>query len=228
MLECLSDSPLDYIPSDDQLSWIGSILPIGGLVGPIVFAPLPGLIGRKSSLLLNALFFIASFLILIYTNDIYSIYLSRFLQGFGSGVVMVILPMYTGEIASAACRGILSSFIQIGLVIGILYAYAIGPFVSYIVFQWICLVIPVLFIVIFPFIPDSPHYYITKCDRQAATKSLMFLRQTDANNVSEELEEIELTVVESMNNQASIFDVFRGRANRIGEISIISSITQFL
>lgn len=104
MLECLSDSPLDYIPSDDQLSWIGSILPIGGLVGPIVFAPLPGLIGRKSSLLLNALFFVTSFLILIFTNDIVSIYIARFLQGFGSGVVMVILPMYTGEIASADCR----------------------------------------------------------------------------------------------------------------------------
>lgn len=100
----ISDSPLDFVPTSDQLSWIGSILPIGGLVGPILFAPLPGIIGRKWSLLLSSLFFVASFLILIFTHDIISIYIARFLQGCGSGVVMVILPMYTGEIASAECR----------------------------------------------------------------------------------------------------------------------------
>jgi MFS family permease len=100
----LEDSPLDFVPTAEQFSWIGSILPLGGLVGPIFFAPLPELIGRKFSLLLNALFFIASFIILINTNDIVSMYIARFLQGIGSGVVMVILPMYTGEIASATCR----------------------------------------------------------------------------------------------------------------------------
>lgn len=98
------DSPLDFIPTADQLSWIGSCLPIGGLVGPMLSAPLPGLIGRKWALLLNALFLAGSFVILITTNDITSIYIARFLQGWGSGVVMVILPIYTGEIASADCR----------------------------------------------------------------------------------------------------------------------------
>lgn len=104
MSEGSKDSPLDFVPTAEQFSWIGSALPIGGLVGPIFFAPLPGLIGRKWSLMLNALFLAASFLLLIFTNDITSIYVARFLQGWGSGVVMVILPMYTGEIASANCR----------------------------------------------------------------------------------------------------------------------------
>jgi MFS family permease len=116
MTDDLENSPLDFVPDADQLSWIGGFLPVGGLVGPILFAPFPSLIGRKWSLLLNALFFIASFLILIFSHDINSIYIARFLQGCGSGVVMVILPMYCGEIASAGCRGVLSSFIQIGLV----------------------------------------------------------------------------------------------------------------
>lgn len=62
------------------------------------------MIGRKWSLIVNALFFVASFVILIFTHNIESIYVARFLQGCGSGVVMVILPIYTGEIASADCR----------------------------------------------------------------------------------------------------------------------------
>lgn len=102
--ENLSDSPLNYIPTSDQQSWIGSILPLGGLAGAILFAPLPGVIGRKWSLLLSSLFFLAAFLLLILSNDITSIYVARFLQGIGSGAVMVVLPIYAGEISSADCR----------------------------------------------------------------------------------------------------------------------------
>lgn len=104
MTKDLPDSPLDYIPSSEQLSWIGSILPIGGLVGPILFAPLPGIVGRKLSLMLSSLFFVTSFFLLILTNDIISIYIARFLQGCGSGIIMVILPIYVAEISSAECR----------------------------------------------------------------------------------------------------------------------------
>lgn len=97
------DSPLNFIPSISQLSWIGSLLSIGGFFG-IFFAPLPEWIGRKWSLLMNALLFIASFLILIFTNNITAIYIARFIQGFAAGVCNVILPMYVGEIASPDCR----------------------------------------------------------------------------------------------------------------------------
>lgn len=112
----LTESPLDFIPSADQQSWIGALLPLGGLVGPSIAASLTDYIGRKWSLMLNSLVFIASFAILLFTNDLLSIYVARFLQGMASGAVMVILPIYCGEIASPDCRGILSGFIQIGLV----------------------------------------------------------------------------------------------------------------
>lgn len=78
-----------------------------------------------------------------------------------------------------------------------------------------------IFILIFPLIPDTPHYFITKGDRLRAIKSLEFLRQKDSNGVSEELEEIEISVAESMSHRARIFDVFRGRANLIGNISFV-------
>jgi MFS transporter, SP family, solute carrier family 2 (myo-inositol transporter), member 13 len=81
-----------------------------------VFSSLPEKIGRKNSLIFTALFFIASFLILMFSDHLAAIYVARFAQGIGSGLVMVFLPMYIGEISSPECRGILSSFIQIGLV----------------------------------------------------------------------------------------------------------------
>lgn len=112
----IGDSPLDYIPTAEQFSWIGSILPLGGLAGAIVCSPLPCRIGRKNSLILSAIIFAISFVMLMFTADIAWILTARFLQGVGSSLVMVVLPIYIGEIASPECRGILSSFIQIGLV----------------------------------------------------------------------------------------------------------------
>lgn len=110
------DSPLDFIPTAEEFSWIGSILPLGGVFGAILCAPLPSGIGRKNCLLLSAVFFAVSFALLMFTSDLPSIYTARFFQGVGSSLVMVVLPIYIGEIASPECRGILSSFIQIGLV----------------------------------------------------------------------------------------------------------------
>jgi MFS family permease len=106
-----ADSPLNFIPTTSQLSWIGSLLSIGGFFA-IFFANFPEWIGRKWSLLLNALLFIASFLILIFTNNIAAIYIARFIQGFAAGVCNVILPMYIGEIASPECRWEIKQQIQ--------------------------------------------------------------------------------------------------------------------
>lgn len=70
--------------------------------------------------------------------------------------------------------------------------------------------------VTFAFMPDTPHYYVAKGLRHEAIKSLKYLREKSDDDVSEELREIEESVVESMSHRAGITDVFRGRANLIG------------
>lgn len=101
--------------------------------------------------------------------------------------------------------------------VGILYAYCVGPFVSYIVFQCMCLIIPVIFIVVFAFMPDTPHYYLSKGLRHKAMKSLKFLREKNSEGVVAEIEEIQSSIIESMSHRRSVLDVFKGRANLIGK-----------
>lgn len=101
--------------------------------------------------------------------------------------------------------------------VGILYAYCIGPYVSYILFQVLCLIIPIVFIVLFAFMPDSPHYHISNGNRHQATKALKFLRGKNADGVKEELDEIQESVVEAMSHRAGVFEVFKGKANFLGE-----------
>lgn len=79
---------------------------------------------------------------------------------------MTALPMYMGEIATDATRDVLGSFMQLFIVTGILYVYAIGPFVSYTSLQYICLAVPIAFAVTFFFMPESPYYHIGKGNLQ--------------------------------------------------------------
>ena len=64
--------------------------------------------------------------------------------------------------------------------------------------------------------PDTPHFFIMKGNREAAVKSLKFYRDVSADDVAEEMDEIELTVVESMKLKAGFTEIFKGRANLIG------------
>lgn len=75
---------------------------------------------------------------------------------------MTATPMYVGEISTDDTRGAIGSFMQLFIVSGILYVYAIGPYVSYYLLQYICLVVPIVFSICFYFMPDSPYYFLGK------------------------------------------------------------------
>lgn len=98
------NSPLDFKPSAEQQSYIACMLPLGGVMGSIIASPCTSKVGRKSTLQIGALFFITSFLILIFFDNLFAIYIARFLQGIGDGIAMVALPIYIGEISSVECR----------------------------------------------------------------------------------------------------------------------------
>lgn len=130
---------------------------------------------------------------------------------------MTAQTMYIGEIASDDCRGALGSFMQVGIVIGILYVYCIGPYVSFIAFQYICLIIPIVFLASFSFMPDSPHFYISKGRKADAIKSLQYLRGKTSEGVQEEFDTISASVEESMKNKGNVGDIFNNKGNLKGE-----------
>ena len=158
---------------------------------------------------------------MILTCNVPQIYIARLLQGFGVGFVMTAQTMYIGEIASDDCRGALGSFMQVGIVAGILYVYCIGPYVSYIVFQYFCLLIPIVFIATFYFMPDTPAFYLSKGRKSDAIKALKYLRGKSAEGVQEELDIITASVEESMKNKGSVADIFNNKGNVKGNITIV-------
>jgi len=209
----IEDTPLTFVPTTQELSWIGALAPLGALIAPFFAGPLADIIGRKWTLLSSSVFFALSSILLVTTNSVIQIFIARLIQGFGVGFVMTAQPMYIGEISTDATRVVLGSFMQLFIVIGILYVYAIGPYVTYINLQYICLAVPIAFAIFFFFMPESPYYYIAKGKKKEAITALKFLRGKSAEGIQDELSEIQISVEESMRNKASPLDLFRSTGN---------------
>ncbi|XP_055378064.1 facilitated trehalose transporter Tret1 [Condylostylus longicornis] len=215
-LENKDQTPLpDMLPSDSSESaWISSIIAIGALIAPFGAGILTDKIGRKWTLLSSIIFFIAAYIMLMVNGSPEILIGARFVQGLGVGVVMTAQPMYVGEISTDDCRGALGSFMQLFIVSGILYVYAIGPYVSYMALQWACIVVPVIFAGAFFFMPESPYYYIQKGKKREAINALKFLRGQSDEGVATEMAEIQTSVEESMKTKGSVIDLFKNVGNR--------------
>ncbi|XP_055377859.1 facilitated trehalose transporter Tret1-like [Condylostylus longicornis] len=199
--------------SSEEAAWIGSLLTVGALVAPFVAGPLADRIGRKWTLLSSAIFFIIAYVLLLIAGEVWVMYVARIIQGFGIGFVMTAQPMYIGEISSDEYRGALGSFMQLYLVVGVLYVYAIGPFVSYAALQWCCLVIPIIFAIGFFFMPESPHHFINKGRHTDAKVALKNLRGRTSIGVAPEMNSIRTTLEENNREKKSLADLFKNRGN---------------
>lgn len=77
-----------------------------------------------------------------------------------SGGICVAAPMYIGEIAEKEVRGMLGTFFQLMMTIGILFVFAVGAAVNV---QWlsiICGIIPLISGVCMFFCPESPQHLV--------------------------------------------------------------------
>lgn len=93
--------------------------------------------------------------------------------------------MYIGEIAQSEIRGTLGTMFQLLVTIGILFVYTLGAFVSVKCLTLICLIMPIIFAVVFVWMPESPTYLVHRGKLEEAEKSFRFLRGWKHDNHSE-------------------------------------------
>ncbi|XP_073816963.1 facilitated trehalose transporter Tret1-like isoform X1 [Musca autumnalis] len=212
--EDTSDSPLDApIDSSDE-AWISSIVALGALVVPFFAGPLADRIGRKWLLLYSSTLLIVGYIILMVGRVAWVLLVARLINGFGAGFIMTALPMYLAEIATDNLRGATGSLMNLFIVAGILYCYSIGPYVSYQVLQWCCLALPIVFMICYFFMPESPYYLVSKNRKDDALKSLQFLRGQSLSGVQQEMSQIEKFLEESNATKGSPMDLFKLPGNR--------------
>ncbi|XP_033214580.1 facilitated trehalose transporter Tret1-like isoform X2 [Belonocnema kinseyi] len=207
------DSPFPV--TSNEAAWITSFLMLGSLPGCILAALIVDRIGRKASLLVANIPLLVGWILILIAWHPYVLYVSRFISGIGMGSVYVLCPMYICEIADKNIRGALGSFIKLMMTIGELYGHAIGPYVSYAVLGYSCVIIPIIFFVSFVWMPESPYYLLMQDKRPDAEKSLRRLRRYSKDEeLYEEINEMYKTVINDMSNRGHFWDLFSTTGNK--------------
>lgn len=80
------------------------------------------------------------------------------------GMIVSSYPLYIGEISAPSIRGALACLIMNGFPLGIFFGNIMGPNMSMMNFSIISLVMMLCHMVIFPFLPQSPYYYVRHND----------------------------------------------------------------
>ncbi|BES96141.1 Sugar (and other) transporter [Nesidiocoris tenuis] len=185
-----STLPIHLALNSSEASWVGSLLTIGGAVGAIPAGSIADCIGRKLTMLLLAVPIFVSWGLVYFAKSVQVLYGARFLGGVAFGAICAVVPMYVKEIAEDSVRGSLGTLFQIMMCCGITYTYAVGAVASYYSMAICCAVLPVLFVIIFAFAPETPSFLLKRNRRTEAERSLQKLRGRGAN-VSKELHVLE-------------------------------------
>lgn len=197
--------------TSEEASYIPVIGPVGNVIGAPLTALLAGVLGRKPTVLCLAGPHIVAWIIIAFANSKWLFYLARFIAGLSEGAVFIVVPMYIGEVAEPKIRGVLGSSISVSFITGILFIDCIGPYFSISMSAFICIIFPVLLLLIFTWMPETPYYYLMKGKTEDARRSLQFLRRM--HNVDNELNSLSAAVERQLSEPGTFRTLFSIKSN---------------
>jgi sugar porter (SP) family MFS transporter len=217
---------LPYIKREFALSpamegWATSSAILGAIIGPLVGLLFADMIGRRRTMMLAAMAFLASTIGCSIAATIGQFALWRLVGGMGVGLAMISCPIYIAELSPAPLRGILVNVNQLVGVIGINLAVLVSYWVADSSGGWRVMFasqgVPVAFLIIgLLVVPESPRWLAAK---GRTARALEVLRRINGKErAQEELEEISLDIKSS---STGLWEVFRPYCRKPLQLSII-------
>ncbi|XP_018316127.1 facilitated trehalose transporter Tret1-like [Mycetomoellerius zeteki] len=184
-------SPESHIPlTMDEASWVVSLLNLGRLIGAISGSVAVNYLGAKTTVFITSLPITLCWLFIIVANRVEWLYVARFLAGVSLGKTYSCFSLYLGEIADPSIRGALVVLAVSGLSIGNLMMSIMGAYLRMDVSATVCLILCFILIIIFIWLPESPHHFVKiKQESKARTSILWYHRDCD---VESELQALKL------------------------------------
>ncbi|XP_034667866.1 facilitated trehalose transporter Tret1-like [Drosophila subobscura] len=168
------DSPLDFAVNIDEISWLGSMIGIGGMAGNLTIGLLLERIGRKLCIYMLAGPYACLWILIYCASHVGYLYAARFLCGFTGGALFVALPIFISEVADSNIRGALSSLIMVYFNFGVLAGYIFCTYLPYHIVPFFGILLPVTYFVASLFLPETPTYLLKRSKVNAADKSFRF------------------------------------------------------
>jgi SP family galactose:H+ symporter-like MFS transporter len=184
----------EFAVSDHVIEWIVSSMMLGAALGAAGAGWMSAALGRKRSLTLGAVLFVAGSLLCAFAWSPNTLIMARVVLGLAIGIASFTAPLYLAEVAPEYIRGAMVSLYQLMITIGILVAFLSDTAFSYSGnWRWMLGVIAlpgVLFLLGVSLLPDSPRWLMMRGRKEEAREVLRRLRG-DPAIVSREAGDIE-------------------------------------
>ncbi|XP_062112843.1 monosaccharide-sensing protein 2-like [Humulus lupulus] len=163
---------------------------IGGILSTTISGGVSDRIGRRPMLLISSVLYLVSGLIMSWSPNVYVLLLARLLNGFGTGFVVTLVPIYISETAPSDIRGSLNTLPQFmgssGMCLSSSMVFGVSLTAS---FSWrlmlaiLCLPSFLYFALIVFYLPESPRWLVSKGRIDEAKQVLKTLRGITDDNV---------------------------------------------
>lgn len=166
-----TNNPVRYTPlTDEEISWLSTLYLVAGLIMTPFCGNIIDKLGRKNCFYLIALAIIVHWILILFANNSSYLFAARCIGGVGSLGVLTLIPIYVAEISTTNLRGTLNSTVALEIYLGVCFSYVLGAYVTYFWYNLIAMMLPVLFIVILFFLPETPIYLVRSGKIQDAKK----------------------------------------------------------
>ncbi|CAB3239916.1 unnamed protein product [Arctia plantaginis] len=197
----------DINVTEEEASWIGSLMPLAALVGGVAGGALIDYIGRQRTILLLAPPFFVGWMLIATATVVHMVLAGRVICGLCVGVGSLAFPVYLGEAIQPEVRGTLGLFPTAIGNIGILVCYVAGKYLNWYQLAYLGAALPIPFFILTLLIPETPRWYISRNRNERARKALQWLRGKNTQ-IDNEIREIALSDAEVKSDDFSMRELF--------------------
>ncbi|KAK1542024.1 hypothetical protein CPAR01_05411 [Colletotrichum paranaense] len=169
------------IPALWQSLW-NAASTIGQVFGAFLTGQFADTVGRRAVLWTAVILSLSSSFALVFAPSLPVLFVSKLLLGFSVGLSTVTPPLYVTENAPPALRSSLSSLTNVIIVLGFFLSSITAWGSSKIEGQWsyrlafaMTFLVPTLFMIVLPWLPESPVWYVKKGRDEDARKAIFKL-----------------------------------------------------
>lgn len=213
-----------YNTNLNEASYLAVIPAVALVVGSPFYALLMDKFGRKPLILSMGILHLAGWLLVIFSDSMLLLYLSRCIYGFGDACLFAIVPIYIGEISTPKVRSSYGNIMMI-MIYGAQFSInAVGYYFDLRTTAFIFIGLPVIFLIMFGLMPETPYFYLMKGKEEASLNSLIKLRQ--ASNVTTEFLQIKQDVERQLSETGRWIDLIKNSTNR--KAMLVCTVVRFM
>ncbi|XP_068624634.1 facilitated trehalose transporter Tret1-like [Battus philenor] len=187
LLSQLRERDSEITLTEDEGSWIASVLGITILIGNFMTPPLMERFGRKPAHLAVTLPILAGWVTIIFAGGFKALIIGRILQGLSFGMILPLGSVLVGEYTSPKNRGGFLMTVSWAQTFGIFFVHLIGSLISWRKTGIVCIVFSLGSLLMILYSPESPSWLASRGRYDECKKVFRWLRGDDED---EELEKM--------------------------------------